>query len=89
MTAMTVAVVTDAAGRSVQTGLVGREGCVGLEGLFDHVPISSDAVVQIEGVMSVIPVSHLRSRFFSRPSVQLALTRFLFGLSAQSLQTIA
>ena len=80
---------TDESGRSVQTGLVGREGCVGLEALFDTEPPLPDATVQIEGAMTVIPASHLRTALEDRPRVQAAMTEFLYGLSAQSLQTIA
>ena len=81
--------VIDADGRSVQTGLVGRDGCVGLEALFDRVPTLPDAIVQIDGPMSVIPAAQLRSAVRDRPSIQVPMSRFLYGLAAQSLQTIA
>jgi CRP-like cAMP-binding protein len=77
------------ADRSVQTGLVGNEGCVGLEALIDQTPTLNDAVVQIEGWMSVVPAAQLKSTLSDRPSIEAALSRFLFGLCAQSLQTIA
>jgi len=80
---------TDAAGRSVQTGLVGKEGCVGLEALFGPTVTLPEAVVQIEGPMSVITANDLRAALSHRPSIQAALSRFLFSLSAQSMQTIA
>src|ERR1700710_1488139 len=79
----------DADGRSVQTGLVGRDGCVGLQALFDRVPTLPDAIVQIDGPMSVIPAAQLRSAVRDRPSIQVPMSRFLYGLAAQSLQTIA
>jgi CRP-like cAMP-binding protein len=82
-------VATDAAGRSVQTGLVGREGGIGLEALFGDAAALPDSVVQIEGAMSVISANALRSVLIERPAIQVALSRFLYGLSAQSLQTIA
>jgi CRP-like cAMP-binding protein len=82
-------IATDASGRSVQTGMVGREGGVGLEALFGDVAALPDSVVQIEGAMSLIPAAALRLAFSERPAIQLALSRFLYGLSAQSLQTIA
>ncbi len=82
-------ITTDASGRSVQTGMVGPEGCVGLQALFGPKRLASDAVVQIEGAMSVISATHLKSAFDARPQFQVALLRFLYGLSAQSLQTIA
>jgi CRP-like cAMP-binding protein len=88
-TGLIALVATDAAGRSVQTGLVGREGGVGLEAFFGGVAALPDSVVQIEGSMSVMPASALRSALFERPAIQVALSRFLYGLSAQSLQTIA
>jgi CRP-like cAMP-binding protein len=82
-------ITTDASGRSVQTGLIGREGCVGLEGLFGERRSAPEAVVQIEGVMSVISAPHLKAAFNARPQVRIALSNFLYTLSAQSLQTIA
>jgi CRP-like cAMP-binding protein len=81
--------VTDALGRSVQTGLIGCEGCVGLEAVLDPVATLPEAVVQIEGPSSVISASQLRAAAVERPSIQGALSRFLYGLAAQSLQTIA
>jgi len=82
-------IATDATGRSVQTGMVGPEGCVGLDALFDSPSALPEAVVQIEGRMSVMPASRLRAAMAARPSIQTALARFLCGLSAQSLQTVA
>jgi CRP-like cAMP-binding protein len=82
-------IVTDHEGRSVQTGVVGSEGCVGLETLFDRTPALADAVVRVSGEMLVIPAAHLRTAFASRPAVQAVISRFLFDLSAQSIQTVA
>jgi CRP-like cAMP-binding protein len=82
-------IATDAAGRSVQTGLVGREGGIGLEALFGEAAPLPDSVVQIEGAMSILSASALRRALAERPAIQGALSRFLYGLSAQSLQTIA
>jgi CRP-like cAMP-binding protein len=81
--------VTDNAGRTVQAGLVGPEGCVGLENMFPHRPVLADAWVQIAGEMAVIGAASLRSALHARPSIQLALARCLFELAAQSLQTVA
>ncbi len=82
-------IATDAAGRSVQAGLVGQEGGVGLEALFGETVRLPDSVVQIEGAMSVLSASALRQAITARPAVLRALFRFLYDLSAQSLQTIA
>lgn len=46
-------------------------------------------MVQISGPMSVIPAANLKAAVDVRPPVQLAVSRFLYDLSAQSLQTIA
>jgi CRP-like cAMP-binding protein len=81
--------VTDIQGRTVQTGIVGPEGCVGLESMFHRAPPISDAWVQIAGEMSVISAAPLRSALEARPSIRNALARFLLELSAQALQTIA
>jgi CRP-like cAMP-binding protein len=80
---------SNGAGRSVQIGLVGNEGCVGLEALVDRVPRLTDAVVQIEGSMSVVSAAQLKATLFDRPSIEAAMARFLFGLCAQSVRTIA
>ncbi len=82
-------ITSDAHGRSVQTGLIGQEGCVGLEGVFGERRVTPDAVVQITGEMSVIPLVHLRTLLDDRPPVQAAVSRFLCGMAMQSLQTIA
>jgi CRP-like cAMP-binding protein len=82
-------ITTDVSGRSVQTGLVGREGCVGLEALFGTRRPVPDAVVQIGGAMLVVPAAHLRTAFEARPDIQVALSRFLYGLWMQSVRTIA
>jgi CRP-like cAMP-binding protein len=85
-----VALITaDSSGRSVHTGIVGCEGCVGLEALLGAGQPVQDTVVQIDGAMSVIPANHLRTAFDTRPQVRTALMKFLHGLLAQSLQTIA
>jgi CRP-like cAMP-binding protein len=81
--------VTDEEGRTVQTGVVGPEGCVGLETMFQHTPAMADAWVQIPGMMSVISGAQLRAALEARPSIQTAMARFLFELSTQSLQTVA
>jgi CRP-like cAMP-binding protein len=80
---------TDETGRSVQTGIVGREGCVGVDALFDSSPPLSDATIQVEGDMSVISAKQFRTAVNTRPRIQRALTKFLHGLAAKSLQTIA
>jgi CRP-like cAMP-binding protein len=80
---------TDASGRSVQTGVICSDGCVGLEALFGRSPALPDAVVQVEGPMSVVQADQFRKVLIARPAIQAALTRFLFLLSARSLQTVA
>lgn len=81
--------VTDDEGRMVQTGIVGPEGCVGVEAVFGWKPGLADATVQVGGDMSVIQGAHLRAAFDARPGMQTAFTRFLLDLSAQALQTVA
>lgn len=80
---------TDETGRSVQTGMVGREGCVGVDALFAPAPVLSDAIMQVEGDMSVIPAKQFRTAVDGRPQLQRALSKFLHSLAAKSLQTIA
>ena len=80
---------TDNEGRTVQTGIIGPEGCAGLESLFAGTLALADAIVQVPGEMSVISASHLRAAFDLRPAIQTVLFRFLCELTAQSLQTVA
>ena len=54
--------VTDNEGRTVQAGLVGPEGCVGLENLFPPTSAVADAWVQIPGEMSVIAAKRASCR---------------------------
>jgi CRP-like cAMP-binding protein len=81
--------VTDKEGRAAQTGVVGPEGCVGLEAVFSDAPTSVEATIQISGHMSVIPSVALRTAWEARPCIRAALARVLVTLSAQSLQTVA
>lgn len=76
-------------GRTVQTGVVGPEGCAGVETLFGGTPGLADAIVQVPGEMAVISAAHLRAAFDVRPAIQTVLFRFLCELAAQSLQTVA
>lgn len=75
--------------RSVQAGLVGAEGCAGLERVFPHMPAMAEAVVQIPGAMTVVPAAALRAAAEARPHVQAVFARFLFALSAECLRTVA
>jgi CRP-like cAMP-binding protein len=81
-------ITTDAAGRSVQTGMVGREGCIGLQALLGDAKSAADAVVQIEGAVSVISAAHLRTALDRLPSVLITLARFLQRSSVEATQTI-
>ena len=89
VTGVIALLVADDDGRQVQTGVVGPEGCVGLEMLFPETPALGEAMIQVAGEMSVIPAGLLRLAAEARPAIQTALSRFLYELSAQSLQTVA
>lgn len=79
----------DASGRSVQTGVVGSEGCAGLGALFPRSAPLPDAIVQIEAPMLVVHAAQLRPMLAERPAVQTAMAYFLYNLAIQSLQNIA
>lgn len=81
--------VTDRVGRTAQTGVLGPEGCVGLEAIFSKAPAVVEAVIQIPGDMLSIPAPALRAAWESKPAIQMALAACLVSLSAQSLQTVA
>lgn len=76
-------------GRTVQTGVIGPEGCAAVETLFGGTLGLADAIVQVPGEMAVISASHLRTACGVRPAIQTVLFRFLCELTAQSLQTVA
>jgi CRP-like cAMP-binding protein len=80
---------TDADGRGTQPTFVGSEGCVGVEILLDQAPNLADAIVQIEGDISVIPAARFRSALKARPPIREAVQKYLYALSAQLLQTTA
>lgn len=80
---------TDEDGQTAQTGVVGAEGCVGIEGLAEDAVTPSDAAVQIEGEMAAIPVQAMRAAINDRPAVRAALFKYLFRLSAQTMRLVA
>lgn len=80
---------TDSSGRSVQTAIIGNEGCVGFDALFSGLRATQDAIVQIEGEMSVIPGTRLRAALEGSPNLQIALGTFLYDLVQTSSQTMA
>jgi CRP-like cAMP-binding protein len=80
---------TDADGHSVQTALVGSEGCVGVETLLEQAPTLADATVQIEGDISVISAARFRAALQARPLIREAVLKYLYALSAQLLQATA
>ena len=81
--------ITDIAGRSVQAGLIGSEGCLGLEAAFDVPDPAADAVVQIGGTMLIAPAKALRESWSARPSVRAALSGWLACFAAQASRMIA
>jgi CRP-like cAMP-binding protein len=81
--------LTDAERRTAQSGLVGPEGCVGLESLYGRTLALVDATVMVCGEMAVVPAAHARAAVEARRGVEAAFSRFLYELSAQSLRTVA
>jgi CRP-like cAMP-binding protein len=81
--------ITDAEGRTAQSGLVGPEGCIGLETLYGQPPALVDATVQVSGEMAVIPGGHARAAVEANSVVEATFAGFLYQLAAQSLQTVA
>lgn len=81
--------LTDNEGRHVQVGVVGPEGCVGVGALFPPIAALADKIVQVSGEMLAIPAGTLKAAAEAHPAIHVALTRFLYELSAQSLQTVA
>ena len=79
---------TDATGRTVQTGVIGSDGCVGLGSLFSPISHHPDATVQVPGAMAVLQAHQLGDAMAARPAIRAALATFVYTFSLQSVQTI-
>ena len=82
-------VVSTSDGRSVEVGIVGREGMVGTPLAVGLRRAPYDAIVQIPGNAMAINARHLNSQLTSTPRLWLALTRFVLMQGLQMAQVAA
>ncbi len=77
------------AGQTIETGLIGREGCVGAEALLGGTGALSDSTVQVPGEARVIPLAPVRAMFESGTGLRDPLLRHFRVLLAQLMQSVA
>ncbi|HXZ81180.1 MAG TPA: Crp/Fnr family transcriptional regulator [Terriglobales bacterium] len=82
-------VVVTRDGRSVETGVIGREGIAGLSSAFGFSRTSQRAVVQVSGDAARIGVQWLLQALPLTPGLQMLLARFAVAQGVQAAQTAA
>lgn len=73
-------------GQATEVGAVGREGCAGIEALFDA-PAPADIVIQIAGSAVSIPAPALRASWNRHLAVRSLLDRYIVAKVSQFMQT--
>jgi CRP-like cAMP-binding protein len=76
-------------GASVEVGVIGREGFVGVTAVFGAAIEFTEKMVQIEGAALSIPVATLRKQLVSSPALNALLLHFSQALLFQAFQTAA
>jgi signal transduction histidine kinase len=89
VTAVVSLVSTMESGASTEIALIGREGMIGLAGVFGTVETSTSAVVQIAGDAIQVSTAALRTVRLSNPSVRRTLDRYTQARLVQIAQTAA
>ena len=76
-------------GGTVEVGLVGNEGVIGVDVFLDGEPQPNDAIVQGAGAALRISSADLQKLFTQRPALRAELLRFTSGFIRQLSQTVA
>jgi signal transduction histidine kinase len=76
-------------GASVEVGLIGREGMIGLAGVLGTVERGTSAVVQVGGTAVRVPTASLKAVRLSNPSVRTALDLYIEARFLQAAQAVA
>ena len=79
----------DSSGNGIETGVIGREGCAGIEAILGNELALADAIVQMPGEAASVPVRVLREAAAAHPTLQQALLGFLGTLIGQLMQSAA
>src|SRR5712671_5317019 len=82
-------VSTMTSGSSAEVALIGREGMVGLAGVFGTLESPTTAVVQIPGMAVRMTIAELRAGRLQIPSVRTMLDRYTEARLIQTAQTAA
>jgi signal transduction histidine kinase len=76
-------------GASVEVGLIGREGMIGLAGVLGTVEGGTSAVVQVGGTAVRLPTASLKAVRLANPSVRAALDLYIEARFLQAAQGVA
>lgn len=76
-------------GHAVETGLVGREGFIGLPALLADARSPWRAVVQASGEALVLPGALLQAKLAAHPALAVGMLRYMAALQTMAAQTIA
>ncbi len=82
-------VTRTAEGQAMETGLIGREGCVGTEALLGADGAVSDSTVQVPGDATIAALAPMQAAFAEDAGLHDALLRHLRALLAQVMQSVA
>ena len=74
-------------GASVEVGLIGKEGMVGVQSILDRNTLPYQAVVQVPGVATQLPVDRLKAEFERGGALQKMLLRYVQALLIQTAQS--
>jgi signal transduction histidine kinase len=80
---------TTANGASVEVGLVGREGMVGLAGVLGTVEGGTSAIVQVSGPAVRVPTTSLKAVRLANASVRKAIDLYIEARFLQTAQAVA
>ena len=76
-------------GSTIEVGMVGREGMIGVVALLDPAATSPHALVQVPGTGLSMPLAHCRRAFDESAAVRTVMLRFASGLMSLSAKTAA
>lgn len=82
-------VTRDSSGGGIETGVIGREGCAGIEGILGLDRALADAIVQMAGDAILVPLAAVREAAETTPALRRALLMFLGTLIGQLMQSAA
>jgi signal transduction histidine kinase len=89
LTAVISLISTVKDGASVEVGLIGREGMLGIASILGTVEWATSAVVQVAGEAVRVPTALLKTVRLSNPSVRQALDLYIEARFVQAAQAVA